>query len=52
MKILFYKNKMVKKVYSFYLNGYTTEEIYYLMNRTLGDNEINEIIDECNYLYI
>jgi len=53
--MLFYKTKIIKLVYSYYLHGLSYEEITFVMriahNKELDDKIIDEIIDACNNIF-
>lgn len=46
----FTKRKVVKRIYSLYLNGKSTQEIRIITR--YDDKTINNVIDCCNYLYV
>jgi len=48
----FIKPVGIKKVYSLYLEGFSTEEIFLKLNQKWSMKEIDNIIDCTNYLYV
>jgi hypothetical protein len=46
------KPEVIEKIYSEYLQGYTTEEIFALNNQDVSFEEIDYYIDYCNLLFV